>query len=444
MTGRTDQANWEDRVAKRWLAGMTRPSTQRYYKSAFRLFVEYTKRTPTELVEEALEDMKRDPANRQDVVMQRLVGFYKWLKEDYGVKSRGSGKHAIVGRGVSDRVAETYTNVVRSFYNTFGVSVKMKGRRTLPKGRATNKRGKVKVATEQVRLLVDNARTPRDKAIIMTIFQTGIDAGTLCALRYGDVSRTLDGAERPYKLELRSPKTGAEYFTFIGKDAADAISIYVKDCEARGIKLSSDSPLFLTEKGRAPIEAHNVQNMLRDAAIKAGFLRREREGKVERREEGNPRRFNPYGPHALRESFGSIMVNSGVPDSIVAFWQGRQIGEMATAYRGSQEEGLRGMYKERERLLSPFAPLGNDMLSGKIEELDRTTMNLKEGLGHVVERNTELEAQQSALKVELQDQRRALEGQMRALGDRLEQARKAIDGIREALEAMREGGEPAQ
>jgi hypothetical protein len=33
---------------------------------------------------------------------------------------------------------------------------------------------------------------------------------------------------------------------------------------------------------------------------------------------------------------------------------------------------------------------------------------------------------------------------MRALGDRLEQARKAIDGIREALEAMREGGEPAQ
>jgi len=441
MTGRTDQVDWDDRAAKRWLVGITRPSTQRYYKSAFRLFVEYTKRTPTELVEEALEDMKRDPANRQDIVRQRLVGFYKWLKEDYSVKSRGSGKHTIVGKGVSDRVAVTYTNVVRSFYDTFGVWVKMKDRRILPKGRTANKRGKVKVAAEQVRLLVDHARTPRDKAIIVTLFQTGIDVGTLCALRYGDVSRAIDGAERPYKLELRSPKTGAEYFTFIGKDAADAISVYVKDCEARGIKLSRDSPLFLTEKGRAPIEAHNVQNMLRDAAIKAGFLRGGMEGNVERRGEDNPRRFNPYGPHTLRESFGSIMVNSGVPDTIVAFWQGRQIGEMATAYRGAQEGGLRRMYKERERLLNPFAPLGNDMLSGKIDELDRTAMDLKEELGHVVEKNKELEVQQSALKAELQDQRRALEGQMHALGDRLEQARKTIDDIREALEAMREGGQ---
>ena len=62
--------------------------------------------------------------------------------------------------------------------------------------------------------------------------------------------------------------------------------------------------------------------------------------------------FNPLSPHALRESFGSIMINSGVPDTIVGFWLGHQIGEMAEAYKSVQYESLKKMYLEREKLIS--------------------------------------------------------------------------------------------
>lgn len=62
--------------------------------------------------------------------------------------------------------------------------------------------------------------------------------------------------------------------------------------------------------------------------------------------------LNPLGPHALRESFDSTMINSGVPDTIVDFWLGHTIGEMAEAYKGVQLESLKQIYQERENLIS--------------------------------------------------------------------------------------------
>lgn len=62
-----------------------------------------------------------------------------------------------------------YVASIRSFYATFGITVRMKGRHRLPKPRVENKRSKVNA--EQVKVSVDHARTPRDRARIFTQFQ---------------------------------------------------------------------------------------------------------------------------------------------------------------------------------------------------------------------------------------------------------------------------------
>jgi hypothetical protein len=49
--------------------------------------------------------------------------------------------------------------------------------------------------------------------------------------------------------------------------------------------------------------------MLREVAVNGGFVDKQNNGSG----------FNPLGPHALRENFGSLMINSGVPDTIVDF-----------------------------------------------------------------------------------------------------------------------------
>ncbi|MGA2573194.1 MAG: tyrosine-type recombinase/integrase [Candidatus Methanomethylicaceae archaeon] len=403
MRSKKDPVNWEDPVVKRWIGGITRASTQSYYKSAFRIYISFTGKTPSKLIDEALKDSKREPRKKQDVVMRSLVDFYNWLKTEYNVRSRGKGEHVVVGKGVSDKVAGTYANVVRSFYDTFGISVKMKGRHALPRGRVTNKR--IRINAEQVRQLADHTRTPRDKAIILTLFQSGMDVSTLCSLKYGDIAAGLKADDLPLRLDLYRPKTCVEYFTFLGKDAVEAIKTYLKDCESRGIKLTKDTALFLTERGREPIETHNVQNMLRDAAIKAGFISKE--------ESGNPRFFNPYGPHALRESFGSLMINSGVPDTIVDFWLGHSIGQMAEAYKGIQAESVKKMFTEREHLLSPFAAMSNGELQKKVDVIvSEKSKTLNEGMATLALKNADLEnrltamiAENASLKSQFEDVR---------------------------------------
>ena len=335
-----DNVDWEDPALTRWLDTITKKSTKWGYRTAYRAYALFTGKTASELIDEALEDAKKDPRERRDVVLKRLVEFYRWMKTEYPRKSRGKGPKRIIGKGSTDKRANVTVNSIRSFYATFGVTVRMKGRHALPRPRVTNKR--MRVAAEQVKILVDHARTPRDRAIILTLFQGGMDVSTLCSLQYRDVAEALKNDEQPLKLELFRKKSGTEYYTFLGKDAVEAVRAYLADMKSRGRKFRHETPLFLKERGKTGLTTNLVQNMMRNVALKSGLIDEENNGKA----------FNPLGPHALRESFGSIMINSGVPDTIVDFWLGHRIGEMAEAYKGVQLESLKQIYLEREKLIS--------------------------------------------------------------------------------------------
>ncbi len=335
-----DNVDWEDAALKRWLDTITKKSTRWGYRSAFRAYALFTGKTASELIDEAIEDAKKDPRERRDVVLKRLIEFYRWMKTEYPQKSRGKGPKRIIGKGSTDKRANVTVNSIRSFYATFGVTVRMKGRHALPRPRVKNKR--MRVAADQVKILIDHARTPRDRAIILTLFQGGMDVSTLCSLRYADLAEGLKKDEQPFKLDLFRKKSGTEYYTFLGKDAVEAIRAYLADMKSRGRRFKHETPLFLKERGNAGITTNLVQNMMRTVALKSGLIDEENNGKA----------FNPLGPHALRESFGSIMINSGVPDTIVDFWLGHRIGEMAEAYKGVQFESLKQIYLEREKLIS--------------------------------------------------------------------------------------------
>jgi integrase len=237
-----------------------------------------------------------------------------------------------------------YTAAVRSFYATFDLSVRLKGRRRMPKPRVQNRR--MIVGAEQVKTLYDHARSPRDRAIILVNFQGGLDASTLCSIKYGDVAEGLAKNEHPLKLELQRPKTGADFYTFLGHDAIEALKVYLADMKQRKVTFTCETALFLQGQSKLPIVTDNIQDMMKQVAIRAGFID----------EKNNGHAFNLLGPHALRESFGSIMTNSGVPDTLVDFWLGHEIGEMAEAYKGVQFESLKQMYLAREKLISISAP----------------------------------------------------------------------------------------
>jgi len=84
------------------------------------------------------------------------------------------------------------------------------------------------------------------------------------------------------------------------------------------------------------------RKVLREVALRSGLVDNE----------NNVKDMNPVSPHVLRKSFGSIMINNGVPDTVVDFWLGHEIGEMAEAYKGGRFKELQALYAEKERLIS--------------------------------------------------------------------------------------------
>lgn len=251
----------------------------------------------------------------------------------------------------------------------------------------------MKLVAEQVKVLVDHARTPRDRAIILTHFQGGLDASTLCSLNYGDVAEGLTKNEHPLKLEIYRPKSGVEFYTFLGKDAVKAIKAYLADVKARGVVFRSNTPLFMQERRKQRLKTHNDQDMMRNVAIKAGFID----------EDNNGNDFNPLGPHALRESMSGLMTNSGVPDTVVDFWLGHSIGEMSEAYKGQQYESVRKMYLEREQLPSISTPkVDIEQLKTKLRvEVEEQNRQLQLMVNNLVTENMDLKNRQRKTDEEL-------------------------------------------
>jgi hypothetical protein len=214
-----------------------------------------------------------------------------------------------------------------------------------------------------------------------------MDVSTVCSIKYGDIADGLAKNEHPLKLDLFRQKTGVEYYTFLGKDAVKAINAYISDMESRGVTFSYDTPLFLKERGKdSGVTTNLVQNMMKTVAKNSGFIDSKNNGKA----------FNPLGPHALRESFGSIMINSGVPDTIVDFWLGHTIGDMSEAYKSVQFDALKKMYLEREKLLTVS---GSRLDSEEIEE--KITKKVQEKTGNFLSsKNVKLEKQISDMQKE--------------------------------------------
>jgi integrase len=378
----TQDVNWNDPALERWFNTIPNKSTAYNYRTAFRSYAEFTGMTATQLIEEADEDKKLPVLKRKDIILQRLTKFYEWLTTEAPIVSRGSTKHKshqVIGQGITPKSATMRVNAIRSFYATFGFTVKLKGRNKLRQGKVKNKR--MIVDAEQVKTLVQHARSIRDRAIILINFQGGMDVSTLCSLNYEDIAQ-IESGEYPLKLELYRKKADVEYYTFIGHDAINALKAYVADQKARGTEWKPDSPLFTKERIATAerITPNLVQNMLKDLAIKTGLVKKD-----------NGKDFNILGSHALRESFSSIMLNSGVPKPIVDFWLGHTVNGTDEAYMIVQFERAKEMYSKREHLLSISAS------TEKEEELRK----IKDSILEIVVDKEDLKAEVNDLKEKL-------------------------------------------
>jgi integrase len=322
---------------KKWVREKSEGSVNNYL-TAMKLYMNFTGLNPEQMIDEAEEDMKKSRRDR-GTPESRLLDFHEYLLTKHSkMKGKRTGS-----TGVSKNLAKMYFSAIRGFYKTNGFFLNVKT------PRATNKKEnfKLEFRPKDVKKLVDLAPSLRDKSIILSQFQGGLDVSTICSLNYGDIARELQEGKEPLMIHIIREKEGIEFHTFLGRDAIDALNLYIQEREKKyGEKLQYDTPLFVKEGAKKlsfeRITTNLIQNMFRDLVLTAGIVT---ENELEISD------INPARPHALRSAFSTILKLEGVNELFVEYMLGHAIPYNGAYFRPHSEE-LRRVYSEHERALS--------------------------------------------------------------------------------------------
>ncbi len=136
--------------------------------------------------------------------------------------------------------------------------------------------------------MADSACSLQDRAIILTLFSTGLRNSTLRAIRYKDVT---DELERDYSnitipvypemkdLEPNACKGGIPYYTFTCDEATQALKLYVMQREDKYGGIEGSELLFCSEynqihkddRKKKPLTSRELQIIVKSAAKRAGI-----------------------------------------------------------------------------------------------------------------------------------------------------------------------------
>lgn len=133
---------------------------------------------------------------------------------------------------------------------------------------------------EVIQLIEQGARDVRQRAVIETLYGTGLRASELCRLRLEDV----DLQDR--LLLVRQGKGGKDRVVPFGVRVGTALVAYLRECRP-----AKDGPLFLSPRGRR-LRPHRLGLLVAAAGKRAGLAR-------------------PASPHRLRHSYATHLLRNG-------------------------------------------------------------------------------------------------------------------------------------
>jgi len=161
---------------------------------------------------------------------------------------------------------------------------------------------------EEVYMMADSAGSLRNRAVILSLWSSGLRVSTPCALNYGDVADEVEKGESHIlvpvypEMKQRVPdacKGNIPYYTFICMEAGEALRSYLREREEK-YGISREEPLFHSdwtlwkrdERASKRLGRRGVGLIVKRSAKLAGI-----------------EKWRHVTPHSLRKAFESVLVS---------------------------------------------------------------------------------------------------------------------------------------
>ncbi len=194
---------------------------------------------------------------------------------------------------------------------------------------------------EEVKILLRNASSSRDRAAILILSSSGLRIGTLLSLKVGDVDLTSQPDVARIKVERKRGRKfvgkrrggqGRIYFTFCTPEAKKALTEYLEARKRAGENLTVESPLI----GDSYFKGNNISV---ESYEKVWHRLLKRSGLAQK-----SNKWYKLHLHTLRKFFRSNAV--GVDSSYRESWMGHKSGYLDESYFRAEEQQHLAEYRK--------------------------------------------------------------------------------------------------
>jgi integrase len=291
-----------------WLSELAtlKPQTVEQYKHYFAKFLEYTNKTPDQLINERTEQSKSQDKQIQRRAETTFKSFLALMRPFY-----------------KPTTMQTIFASIRSFYEMHDYPLKMR-KSDYPKGEAI---GVLRATAEAVQKIYKDATIPT-KALISTLNDTGLGVSDIRLLKCNLI---LENPEAEF-IHIRTirQKTGDKIHTFLGEEAIQTLKLYLELRRTGTRKIPSEAitnqtPLFVTKQKTIPTR-YCLSTIIAHAFTKKGYKH--------------------MSAHSFRKKLQTSLEKSKMPTNWIDLILGHKLINSRDAYSLPTDEELEEEYKK--------------------------------------------------------------------------------------------------
>jgi len=361
-----------------WISGLRRENTRRAYRRCFLQFSGWVGLSPDEMLSKRSVDLRNGDVQENHYFEARLREYMANLEEH--------------GAGLS--VMQMSYNSVKSFFDSYGVTLRMR-RRDAPKGEYYKPVRPITKSEIRALLAVSDIH---ERALIMLLKDTGLAVNEVSHLTLQNLQGPsnwrdlLDESRVPIPVVGIRRKTNVHYHTFLGPECVDALRHYFEyrekgtqhlDSKGRGVPaepLTRNSPVFRCKTMLKPMPSHQITLLVCYTVEKAGLRN--------------------VSAHSFRRFFETTLEQPelGIHPAWIKRMMGHKLGVQDRAYSHPTDKQLREAYQQAIPFLSVQPRHVDEM---RIRGLEEVVEKEREERERFREENLEMRGQVKELRAQL-------------------------------------------